>query len=426
MLGAAWMLRVAATIVVFAGAGAWAACSQGAAVTESSDVVEASADCPPSGVVRGPWAQKPTASSITLRWDACAESDLRAMVRIDDEEVEVAGTRTEAHVRTSFTGAAPADLPGTYWLHEVVVEGLRPGGCHTYSLAADPGREGRFCTSRRPGEPFVFWALGDTNPAIGPTEDIVEQLVAAPHDFTLHLGDIQYYTSEVESWSLWFLAMQPMLSAGGFAPSRGNHESELEHELEDYYLRLFADGGHDGTATWYRFQSGGVHFFALDSQEDLDIGSEQGGWLEASLAAASASEGYRGAVVFMHKPLLTLGFAPSSPQLRDHYGPIFARHGVRLVLAGHVHGYERFLTEEGIVWVTSGGGGGPLGDVNEKVAVRPEEVPLRVAAARAHHALRLEVGDDEIRGAAIDPGGLPIDTFSVALPPPAPAAPRPL
>lgn len=414
-------------MVLIASAAASTGCGGSTDGTEGTDssVVEAVIECPRSGVARGPWAQRPTATSITLRWDACAESDPRALVRIDGEDVPLEGTRTEALVRTSFTGAAPADLPGTYWLHEVVVEGLRPGACHTYALAADAGREGRFCTSRRPGEPFVFWALGDTSPAVGPTEEIVEQIVATPPDLTLHLGDMQYYTSEVESWSLWFLAMQPLLSSGGFAPSRGNHESELEHELQDYYLRLFADGGHDGTATSYRFESGGVHFLALDSQEDLDVGSEQGGWLEASLAAAAATEGYRGAVVFMHKPLLTLGFSPSSPHLRAHYGPIFAEHGVRLVLAGHVHGYERFLTEDGIVWVTSGGGGGPLGDVDENVVVRPEEAPLRVFAARAHHALRLEVDDDAIRGAAIDPGGLPIDTFTVSLPPPARPSPQP-
>jgi hypothetical protein len=378
-----------------------------------------SLECPASGVLRGPWAQKPRPTSITLRWDACAETDATAIVSIDGEDRSIAGTQTAAEVRTEYMGLEGVTLPdfaGTYWLNEVVVEDLEPGSCHEYAIAADPERGGRFCTSRPSGDAFSFWAIGDTNPGIAPTEAVVEHIVARGPDFVLHEGDIQYYSSIVDSWTQWFISMQPMLSSGVFAPTYGNHEAELEHELEDYYLRMFADGG-DGTApTWYRFESGGLHVFVIDTEGDIAIGSEQGGWLEAGLADAATSEGFRGSLVTMHRPLISVGDVASRPELRAHYEPIFVEHGVRLVLAGHMHGYERFVSS-GIVYITTGGGGGALGDVDENVDLDPAETSLRLAAARAFHAVLFEVGDDAITGSAIDETGETFDSFAVDLPP---------
>ncbi len=421
--------------VALAACGDDATCSQGTCSSEAATTGDATAsssassgaggeapalECPPSGVLRGPWAQRMTPTSITLRWDACAETDATALVEIGDEDRAVVGTQTRAEVRTEYFGLEGVTLPdhaGSYWLNEVVVEDLEPGACHRYAIAAEPERQGRFCTSRPSGDDFSFWAIGDTNPGIAPTEAIVEHLVAREPDFVLHEGDIQYYSSIVDSWTQWFISMQPMLAAGAFAPTYGNHEAELEHELEDYYLRLFADGGDGAAPTYYRFESGGLHVFVLDTEGDLSVGSEQGGWLEASLIDAAASEGFRGSVITMHRPLISVGDVASRPELRAHYEPIFVENGVRLVLAGHMHGYERFLSS-GIVYVTTGGGGGALGDVDENVDLVADEASLRQAAARAFHAVHFEVGADAIAGSAIDETGAAIDTFSIELAPP--------
>jgi hypothetical protein len=328
----------------------------------------------------------------------------------------VSGTQTEAVLTTrhDLFDILP-DLPGTYWTSEVALTGLSAGTCYAYSIVGDEARGGRFCTSAPPGGNLSFMAVGDTNPAIAPTETVLEHALMRSPDFVVHLGDLQYYSSVLDSWSQWFVSMQPMLSAAAFMPSIGNHESENETEFADYYDRLFADAGFDGNRRYYRFESGGFWFFALDTENDLAPNSEQGIWLAQMLDDAAAQPGFRGSIVYMHRPLITVGDSGSEPALRALLEPLFLEHGVVLVLAGHMHGYERFVSGS-LVYITSGGGGGLIGNVDENVAARPEEAALRQASAGAVHVVHFELDADSIDGAAIDETGAELDAFSIPLP----------
>lgn len=375
-------------------------------------------ECPASGVYHGPWSLKFDETSAIVRWDACNPGDVAITLTPEEGGAPrvVEGTQTEAVLTTVHDLLdIPPDLPGTYYTSEVALTGLTPGACYTYEIVADPSKSGRVCAAEPSPGPLRFMAIGDTNPAIGPTEEVLTHVLARSPDFVVHLGDIQYYSSVLDSWSQWFISMQPMLSSGAFMPSIGNHESENATEYIDYYDRLFADAGFDGTRKYYRFQSGGVWFFALDTEQDLAPNSEQGIWLVQMLEDAASQPGFRGSVVYMHRTLITVGDAGSDPGLRALLEPVFIEHGVRLVLAGHMHGYERFLSN-GLTYVTSGGGGGLIGNVDENVEERPEEAALRVASAAAFHAMDFQVTADSIEGAAVDETGTEIDAFSIALP----------
>jgi hypothetical protein len=376
--------------------------------------------CPDSGVLHGPWSEKLDFDSAVVRWDACAEG--LASITFEPEgggaSRTAQGAQSAFNVRTTFggiPGATLPDEPGVRYFTEVTVDGLVPGTCYTFTLDDDDARGGRFCTARLAGEPFRFMAIGDTNPGIAPTEAVVDHVIALDPDFGVHLGDIQYYSSIVDSWAQWFISMQPLLSSHAFQPCIGNHEDEREFEFMDYYDRLFADAGFGGDRRHYKFESGGLHFFAVDSEGDLSIGSEQGRWLEASLAEAAGEDGFRGSVVYMHRPFISVGDGGSLPDYRAHYEPLFEDFGVRLVLSGHMHGYERF-TSGNVVYVVSGGGGGLIGDVSEAIEDRPEEAALREAFAAAFHAMVFDVGAESIEGRAIDDSGEEIDNFSIPLP----------
>jgi hypothetical protein len=43
--------------------------------------------------------------------------------------------------------------------------------------------------------------------------------------------------------------------------------------------------------------------------------------------------------------------------VRDSFVPLFERHGVQLVLAGHDHDYERTQPIQGVTYIVTGGGG---------------------------------------------------------------------
>jgi hypothetical protein len=365
--------------------------------------------------------QRFDSSSARIRWDSCAPGDASITLVPDGggDPIVVEGSQSATDIDFEYAPLlddVEPDRPGTYYLSEVVPTGLEPGACYSFSLGADPARGGRFCTARPTGQAFRFVATGDTNPTVGPTPELFAAAVAdGPADFVAHLGDIQYYSALVESWARWFELLQPMLSSAAFQPSIGNHEDEKPGEYEAYYGRLFADAGFGGTSRYYRFESGGLWFFALDTESDLSPNSPQGQWLEAELAAASVQPGFRGSIVYMHRPFITVGDSASQPALRAYYEPLFETQGVRLVLAGHMHGYERF--ESGaLVYVTSGGGGGAMGDIDANVEARPDEAALRVAASDVKHMTVLDVTASSIDVRAVDAAGGTLDSFSVPLP----------
>lgn len=375
--------------------------------------------CPDSGVLHGPWSLHFDETSAKIRWDACAPSPTTVIIEPEagGTETSIEGEQSASDVQTTYDvfDGVPPDLPGVYYRTEVSVTGLSPSTCYRYRIAHDALREGRFCTARESGEPVKFLAIGDTNPAVGDTQGVLDVVLGEDPDFVLHLGDIQYYASVFDSWAHWFPAMAPMLRKAAFMPSVGNHEYENDFEFADYYQRLFGGAGFDGTVEYYRFQSGGIWFFSLNTEQSLKAGSEQAQWLETQLADAASQAGFRFSVVYFHKPMMTLSKYAQKSGERAHFRPIFAEHGVKLVLTGHVHGYERFVDGD-LTYIVSGGGGAALHDLDEKIATRPEEAAMRQASAERYHATLFEVLADRIEGRAISHEGEALDSFSIALP----------
>jgi calcineurin-like phosphoesterase family protein len=377
--------------------------------------------CPDSGVDKGPWSLAVNGTSATIRWEAC-RSGIAGEVLLTPEKggAEV----TSPSVETSFTVEntyvaplaveAPPDYAGTYFMHEAKLDGLAPATCYTYHLAAEPGRKGRFCTAHPPGDTFSFMAIGDTNPGLGTfAHDVLEHVLPKNPEFTVHGGDIQYYDSELETWASWFPVMQPMLSQGAIFPAIGNHESEMPDEYLAYTQRYFGGAGFDGKKGYYRFTSGGVWFFILDTQDSLASGSEQATWLEAELSDASKQPGFRFSVVDFHKPWVTCGDTADAPDLRAFYEPVFAKYGVTLVIQAHMHGYERFELGA-FTYLTAAGGGGLIGNPSENT--QRDYCDKRVASGRYRHAVMLEVSPGKLSGTVIDDQGMVRDTFVKVVP----------
>src|SRR5262249_32845991 len=157
--------------------------------------------------------------------------------------------------------------------------------------------------------------------------DLMYSLPKNP-DFTFHGGDIQYYDSGLETWASWFPVMQPMFAQGGFFAAVGNHELEQPTEYADYYQRYFGGAGFDGPGDYYRFQSAGIWFFSLDTEDALDPGSAQGAWLIKELADAATQPGFRFSIIMVHKPFVTCGDTGDNPMLRALLEPFFLQYHV--------------------------------------------------------------------------------------------------
>ena len=393
-----------------------------AASDEGSDAgADAAIPCGPGGVSKGPWVLAVDETHASIRWEACRAGTAAGVsvspqaggTPIHAEAVEAPFDVTEETL-TPLNPDFP-DRAGTFFMHEAKLSGLTAATCYAYVLDADASYTGRFCTARAPGDAIRFMAIGDTNPTLGDnTKSVLSRALPEKPDFVLHGGDIQYYSSGFETWAAWFPIMAPMLRAGAFFPAIGNHESEKPGEFAQYTLRFFGNAGFDGTDAYYRFASGGVWFFSVDTEESVTPGSAEGTWLLQSLDDAVKRPGYRFGVVYFHKPFVTCGDTGDDPAAYQYWAPVFKAHKVPLVLQAHMHGYERFLLD-GVSYITSAGGGGIMGDPNANTT-RPY-CAQRSAAGAFFHAMIFDVpGSGPISGKAIDRDGVVRDSFQITPP----------
>jgi len=376
--------------------------------------------CEGSGVSKTPWVLAVDETSAKIRWEACREGvvpELRWKAE-NGSEANTATAKVSPFVvpetyKAPLAVEGPHDWAGTYYMHEVALTGLEASTCYTYELVADASAKGRFCTARKPGESFRFLVIGDTNPALSnATSELFEQTLPSNPDFVVHTGDLQYYASFIESWAIWWPKMQPLLAQGAFLPAVGNHEFEQPNEFELYYKRFFDGAGFDGTTRYYRFSSGGVWFFSVDSEQELGPDSEQGKWLIEGLAFAKTQPGFRFSIVYLHRPWITCGDTGDNPERREAWEQVFIDNDVKLVLFGHMHGYERFEVP-GLTYITAAGGGAHLGDVSENDD-RPT-CEYRKAAGKFYNATIIEVGPDKLRGITKDNKGEVRDEFEIPL-----------
>jgi len=378
--------------------------------------------CPASGISKGPWTLGMTRTSVLVRWESCRSGATPGVVfrpEAGGADVTVPTTEkpyvlTVRHTALLGPQRSPDDVPGTVYMHEATLGTLTPGTCYRYELAADRTLGGRFCTSQPDGAKVHFLAIGDTNPLLGDaTSKLLGKIVPFAPDFVVHGGDMQYYSSALETWAGWFPPMKPLLQLGAIQPALGNHELETPDELEDYSLRFFGHPGFGGDTQWYRYESGGIWFHVLDTESAIEPGTPQGQWLTAGLAEVAAKPGFRASILVMHRPLVTCGDNAQNDGARKAYASMLLQYKVPFVIQAHIHGYERFEID-GVTYITTGGGGGLIGNMDENVS-RPE-CAMRKVSGGFFHAVDVVIEGKELRGQVMDEAGVTRDTFVVALP----------
>jgi 3',5'-cyclic AMP phosphodiesterase CpdA len=106
------------------------------------------------------------------------------------------------------------------------------------------------------------------------------------------------------------------------------------------------------------------------------------------LAGRLARPGPRLAVVVFHQPAWSCSTHGATEAVDRRWVPVLERHRVALVLNGHDHNYQRFVSAAGVTYVVTGGGGRNLYPVH---AHCPAGTPRRVAGVARHHFTAVEV-----------------------------------
>jgi len=384
---------------------------------------DAGADAAPTDVPeKGPWSLQPTTTGFSVRWESQL-APARAAVNYEPVAgglmLEATGSSTSRVIAEDYGPLPPLsdepDLAGTYFINEVQVTWLEPATCYTYEIVDQAGFTGRACTLHAADDhttPIIAYVVGDTNPVLGHTVPLFDFQDPRQAEFVIHAGDLQYYMSILESWQTWFRMMSPLLEAAPFMPCIGNHENEKLDEMNDYYRPLFtqASAEADATADRYHYETGGVHFFVLNSEIEMNADSDQILWFEAKLDEVEADPNYRFSIVYFHRPLYSFGGYSPSEANRAVIEPILTSHRVPLVIAGHMHGYERFEVGD-VTHITSGGGGGLIDDINENLPPLPADAAIRVASGAIYQSLLLTIEGNVIHGVVMDDMGTVQDSF---------------
>ncbi len=263
--------------------------------------------------------------------------------------------------------------------------------------AAMPGRVGEPAVvtplvERPPSSqpPLRLAVVGDVGTGEAPARDVAESVAAAgrsdPFDALILLGDNVYPDGDPSRLDATvFDPYGPVLDAGArLIAVLGNHDVEYG-DGTDQLAALGMPG------RWFRTELGPATVIALDSTRPAD--EAQRTWLERTLPAVAG----RWTIVVLHHPPYSAGFHGSDRGVREHLVPLFERHGVDVVLAGHDHDYQRSKPVAGVTYLVSGGG----------AKVRPTgSAAFTAMSASTLHFVELAVWNDRIEVTAVNRDGV--------------------
>ncbi len=316
---------------------------------------------PRAVLLRGPYLQAATPTSIVIRWrtDVLTRGIVhfgRTMGQPDrDEQDSVLVTE-----------------------HKIRLTGLEPGTKYYYAIGSykdtlQIGAGDYFVTLPTPGSEALYRiaAVGDCGNNSVNQRAVRDQLIHYLGDNYLNawilLGDNAYSTGrDAEFQSNFFnIYKDNLLPKYPLYPSPGNHdyydgdssEEKVQHTHQVAYYQNFTmpvDGEAGGVAShnpaFYSFDLGNIHFLSLDSygiEQDqyriYDTLGPQVEWVKRDLEA-NAHKGW--VIAYWHHPPYTMGSHNSDHEaelvhIRENFIRIMERYGVDLIICGHSHDYER-------------------------------------------------------------------------------------
>lgn len=309
-------------------------------------------DVPPVPVLlRGPYLQQPTSSSMIVRW----RTDINAPSKVQY------GTSVG-----SLNSVVVDSTPKTE--HIITVSGLSSNTKYFYSvgdytnvLQGDANNYFTTSPSQGTNKNTRLWFVGDHGTADQPPRDMRDAFLAYTGsrraDLMFMLGDnaypngtdAQYQASTFQNQLEGVIKNIPVL------PCAGNHDLDLGNASTQTgaYFDIFsmhnsaqAGGVASGTEAYYSFNYGQIHFVCLESTTPSfrQVNSPMMQWLQNDLAANTQ----KWTIVYWHHPPHSKGTHDSDAdieeiEMRQNFAPIIEQYKVDLVLSGNSHSYERTM-----------------------------------------------------------------------------------
>lgn len=270
-----------------------------------------------------------------------------------------------------------------------------PGGS---APAADPPHSQPVAISSATKTRIAF--AGDTGTGAGSPIDatvsaMVEQDRLRSYDAAVLLGDLIYPEGDADAVASRVTGVFAPITRRGaeLLPVLGNHDYESDEQSQ--ILSKLGRG-----RSWYAQDVGIARVIVLDTERVDD--PDQTAWLGDTLAAATTADW---TIVAMHRPAYSAGKHGSDEEIQRAWVPLFEKHHVPLVLAGHDHDYQRSRPINGVTYVVTGGAA--------KLRPAGSEEFTAVSTSTLHYSdLLLE--RDRLTLRAIDQNGLQFDALTLA------------
>jgi len=250
----------------------------------------------------------------------------------------------------SFAGDTSQYTDGNWigLMHVVRMDGMQADT--TYSYTCDDSKT--FYTFRTapvvgtlPVTIAAVADLGEDCDRVGCGNATIAALAAdTSYSMLVHAGDLAYTHGHPMIWDNFMLEMQPITTRVPYMVCVGNHEHYFN--FSGYRSRFNMPGSlaKANQNLWYSFDHGGVHWAAFSTEHDLEM---QTAWLEMDLKTADANRAkVPWVVVFAHKPLYCstndyYDCRVGAEKIASVIEPLLKKYKVDLMLAGHLHNYER-------------------------------------------------------------------------------------
>jgi hypothetical protein len=314
-----------------------------------------------SKVVRGPYLQNLTPTSVTVRWRTDKATESKVIFGTQAEKLNE--KETDKKLTTE---------------HEVVLKGLDPKTKYFYTFGSEKemmkaDTEQYFVTAPKAGsaEPIRIWALGDfgcsSKNQFQVRDAILKNTADRRPDVWLWLGDNAYGIGTDEEFQkhVFGVYQEGFFKNMPFWATPGNHDYAGKHNPAlPPYFKIFsmpqlgeAGGVPSGSESYFSFDYGNIHFVSLDCEGKLDANPNEYGdegkflwdttgkqveWLKKDLTANKQPW----TIVFWHRPPYSKGSHDSDTEeemvkIRENLLPILERYNVDIVFSGHSHVYER-------------------------------------------------------------------------------------
>ena len=306
----------------------------------------------------------------------------------------------------TLTNIETLQIDSTHFVHRATLTNLDTETSYLYRARSGTNVTSSFTLTTAPhrDSPFITAWWGDNHNGTVTLATHVTNLMSQGPNMICVAGDMVNSGNNLSEWhNYWFKPLETM-NAAQTTPvifARGNHDGE--HALAYAYSTL------PGNESWFAFDYGNTRFIFLDSEVSTSTEVAQFNWLSAELSRPETQAAAFRIVCFHRPPFVNWwnggGYTGEGFAQAD-WVPLFAQKNVDFVIGGHMHAYQRGITN-GVMYVVSGGGGGTID--TERVA----NWPFVTAEFTQYHFGLMTVNDNKLIWEVFGANNQPMDVFAL-------------